>query len=357
MSRNISLDLLRIIAMFMILVLHSIVFMDMPSFITINECLLYDIEIAFCRSGVNVFVLLTGFFLCSEQIKIKKIYTLLSSILFFNFILLLVKQIVSGGVTLSTILMCLSPFKYWFINCYVGLMLLAPYIIIAIKDMSHKTLDMLVLTLTLTNVLFGRFIGTADGFSLLWFINLFMIGQRLKRTSIQYSQKKIILLLIASITIHVIGSFILLNNIEILDSYNVGISGVYSNIFCLTTSVCLFLLFKQSSLTAHSKIISFFALSAFAVYLISENFIIKPEIWKIWNSLLKYTNASNNIMAFLSIQLAFCSLLFIVCVIIDRLRLFVFNLLNIDRFIYRLDLQTNKLLNYIVNKILKDETT
>lgn len=343
--------------MFMILVLHSIVFMDMPSFITINECLLYDIEIAFCRSGVNVFVLLTGFFLCSEQIKIKKIYTLLSSILFFNFILLLVKQIVSGGVTLSTILMCLSPFKYWFINCYVGLMLLAPYIIIAIKDMPHKTFDMLVLILTLSNVLFGRFIGTADGFSLLWFINLFMIGQRLKRTSIQYSQKKILLLLIASITIHVIGSFILLNNIEILDSYNVGISGVYSNIFCLTTSVCLFLLFKQNSLTAHSKIISFFALSAFAVYLISENFIIKPEIWKIWNSLLNYTNASNNIMAFFSIQLAFCSLLFIVCVIIDRLRLFVFNLLNIDRFIYRLDLQTNKLLNYIVNKILKDETT
>lgn len=196
MSRNISLDLLRIIAMFMILVLHSIVFMDMPSFITINECLLYDIEIAFCRSGVNVFVLLTGFFLCSEQIKIKKIYTLLSSILFFNFILLLVKQIVSGGVTLSTILMCLSPFKYWFINCYVGLMLLAPYIIIAIKDMPHKTFDMLVLILTLSNVLFGRFIGTADGFSLLWFINLFMIGQRLKRTSIQYSQKKILLLLI-----------------------------------------------------------------------------------------------------------------------------------------------------------------
>lgn len=232
-------------------------------------------------------------------------------------------------------------------------MLLAPYIIIAIKDMPHKTFDMLVLILTLTNVLLGRLIGTADGFSLLWFINLFMIGQRLRRTSIQYSQKKIILLLIASITLHVIGSFILLNNIGILDSYNVGISGVYSNIFCLTTSVCLFLLFKQSSLTltAHSKILSSFALSAFAVYLISENFIIKPGIWEIWNSLLNYTNTSNNMMAFLSMQLFFCSLLFIVCVIIDRLRLFVFNLLNIDRFIYHLDLQTNKLLNFVVNKI------
>lgn len=252
---------------------------------------------------------------------------------------------------MHTLITCLSPFKYWFINCYIGLMLLAPYIIIAIKDMPHKTFDMLVLILTLTNVLLGRFIGTADGFSLLWFINLFMIGQRLRRTSIHYSQKKILLLLIVSITLHVIGSFILLNKIEILDSYNVGISGVYSNIFCLTTSVCLFLLFKQSSLTAHSKIISFFALSAFAVYLISENFIIKPEIWKIWNSLLAYTNASNNIIAFLSMQLLFCSLLFIVCVIIDRLRLLVFNLLNIDRFICRLDLQTNKMLNYIVNKI------
>lgn len=349
MSRNLSLDLLRIMAMFMILVLHSIVFMDMSG-ISFPKCLLYDTEIALCRSGVNVFVLLTGYFLCKDNQNFRKIYTLMASILFFNIILLSIKHIL-WGVKMHTLITCLSPFKYWFINCYIGLMLLAPYIITAIKDMPHKTFDMLVLILTLTNVLLGRFIGTADGFSLLWFINLFMIGQRLKRTSIQYSQKKIILLLIASITIHVIGSFILLNNIEILDSYNVGISGVYSNIFCLTTSVCLFLLFKQSSLTAHSKIISFFALSAFAVYLISENFIIKPEIWKLWNSLLKYTNASNNIMAFLSIQLAFCSLLFIVCVIIDRLRLFVFNLLNIDRFIYRLDLQTNKLLNYIVNKI------
>lgn len=352
MSRNLSLDLLRIMAMFMILVLHSIVFMDMSD-ISFSKCLLYDMEIALCRSGVNVFVLLTGYFLCKDNQNFRKIYTLVASILFFNIILLSIKQILLGGVTLHTLITCLSPFKYWFINCYIGLMLLAPYIIIAIKDMPHKTFDMLVLILTLTNVLLGRLIGTADGFSLLWFINLFMIGQRLRRTSIQYSQKKIILLLIASITLHVIGSFILLNNIGILDSYNVGISGVYSNIFCLTTSVCLFLLFKQSSLTltAHSKILSSFALSAFAVYLISENFIIKPGIWEIWNSLLNYTNTSNNMMAFLSMQLFFCSLLFIVCVIIDRLRLFVFNLLNIDRFIYHLDFQTNKLLNFVVNKI------
>lgn len=96
MSRNLSLDLLRIMAMFMILILHSIVFMDMSD-ISFPKCLLYDTEIALCRSGVNVFVLLTGYFLCKDNQNFRKIYTLVSSILFFNIILLSIKQILLGG--------------------------------------------------------------------------------------------------------------------------------------------------------------------------------------------------------------------------------------------------------------------
>lgn len=356
MSRNISLDLLRIIAMFMILVLHSIVFMDMPSFITINDCLLYDIEIAFCRSGVNVFVLLTGYFLCSEQIKIKKIYTLLSSILFFNFILLLVKQIVSGGVTLSTILMCLSPFKYWFINCYVGLMLLSPFMNIAIKNMPHKSFDILVVVLTIINLLLGRFIGTEEGFSLIWFINLFLIGQRLRRTSIRYSFQKLLILIFISISLNVAGSFLVLNHMGNVDSYKVGVLGVYSNVFCLMTSVCLFLLFKQTNLAYCNKKVSALAISAFSVYLISENFIVKSDIWNIWNSLLHITNCTSYIITFLPIQIIFCSLLFIICVTIDKLRQQVFNVLKVDSLIDRLDVLSVKLLYSVVNRMRKDDT-
>lgn len=80
--------------MFMILVLHSIVFMDMSD-ISFPKCLLYDMEIALCRSGVNVFVLLTGYFLCKDNQNFRKIYMLVASILFFNILLLSIKPISS----------------------------------------------------------------------------------------------------------------------------------------------------------------------------------------------------------------------------------------------------------------------
>lgn len=259
-------------------------------------------------------------------------------------------------MTLHTIMMCLSPFKYWFINCYISLMLLAPYVIIATKNMSNKTFDMLVLNLTIINVLFGRFIGTGDGFSLIWFLNLFLIGHRLKRISIQYSLKKIFMLLVASIAMQVTISFLALNRVENVDLYNVGIVGVYSNFFCLITSVCLFLLFKQSVLPINSQKVSAIALSAFAVYLISENFIIKPEIWKLWNNLLAVTNSSSYLIVFISVQIVFCSLLFFICFIIDRIRLCVFEIFHVNSLIKRLDEQTIRLLDCIVNKMRKDET-
>ena len=134
-ERRSNLELLRIVAMVMIVAHHFAIhggFNYSNETITINRLWIQFLEIG-GKIGVNIFVLISGYFLISsETIKTNKIIKLWGQIFFYSL-----------GIYLLFIILGLSPFgvfrtikrlapitycQWWFASTYFVLYLLIPYI-------------------------------------------------------------------------------------------------------------------------------------------------------------------------------------------------------------------------------------
>ena len=164
-NRNVGLDCLKIIAM-MIVIHHSLGHTGIKEISLHSAASAVPVWLlaALCLSAVNVYVLISGYFLSeSDGFCFKKILKLWSQVFFYSlsfeviFVALGLKEF-----SLKSLLLSLIPFssnKYWFFTNYVVLYCLSPFINIMTKAMNkdqHKRICMLlfIFTVVLPNVLF-----------------------------------------------------------------------------------------------------------------------------------------------------------------------------------------------------------
>ena len=89
-ERKSNFELLRIIAMFMIIFHHISVHSNFNNLTTTNLLYLKFIQIG-GKIGVNIFVLISGYFLINtERIKINKIFKLWGQMLFYSLLIYIV---------------------------------------------------------------------------------------------------------------------------------------------------------------------------------------------------------------------------------------------------------------------------
>lgn len=124
--RNSNLELFRIITMLVIVAHHYVVNSGIEPIIWDNYPSTKSLFLLLfgCggKTGINCFVLITGYFMCSSQITLRKFLKLLLEIEFYN-ILFGAVFILSGyvDVSLKFIIESLNPIKsvtYGFISCY-----------------------------------------------------------------------------------------------------------------------------------------------------------------------------------------------------------------------------------------------
>ena len=119
-DRVVSLDALRVLCMFFIVLGHAVVHGDVLQY-TLTYSLDYfviNVLIAFLSVHVDCFVLISGYFMCTKEFKLRKILTLWGKTLFWSALLYLVLCL-NGFLTFSVqgILMACFPFtqqRYWF---------------------------------------------------------------------------------------------------------------------------------------------------------------------------------------------------------------------------------------------------
>ena len=102
-KRNPSFELLRVIAMLMILTLHYNIHAEVLLQLGIPAAavnLFANIMEAFAITGLNVYVLISGYFLSKGKVKLSRIITLICQVYFYTLIISLVMQAVgaSSGV-------------------------------------------------------------------------------------------------------------------------------------------------------------------------------------------------------------------------------------------------------------------
>ena len=129
-QRNSNIELLRIFSMLCIVAYHYFMygFYSEDLFYTGNK-FLSDILGDYGQIGVNLYLLISGYFLTEQRFSLKRLLTVAGQVWFYCWGILLVLTVLGkppAGLELKYLLFPLTMSHYWFASYYVLLLLLAP---------------------------------------------------------------------------------------------------------------------------------------------------------------------------------------------------------------------------------------
>ena len=315
--RQSNMELLRIVAMFMIVVYHAVVyaFYDYRAESPIFASLLTLLHI-----GVPLFVLISGYFGIKPTIKgVLQLYLIL---LFYNLLIYGIRLVLGDVLfTYKEFLKLWFPFsigrRWWFFKVYMMLYLFTP-VINFIRDKIGGG-KMLIISgfVTFYWGWFAQHPSLYDGKNVVNFIFLYMLGHQIRTKIVErnYNSKKVRLqycvsyLLIAGI----IGIVLYFSNEHIQDVIKRLCYGYNSPVLILM-SVLFFLIF--TTFNFKSKVVNWIAGSVFAVYCVHENFYFFRDEWY---SFLEQQYLANKGI-FPVVWIGVCLLLFMICILFDKIR-------------------------------------
>ena len=159
-TRKTNLELLRIIAMLMI-ILHHFALYSGFSFSVENAFgnkITVDILSMFGKLGVTLFIMISGYFYDKASFKLNKFLKLLITVWIYSIIGLTIGIITnSNEVSFINIIKAALPVtlgRYWFITCYILIYIFSPYVKTVIDKMERKDLKhMLIIAFIIWSVI------------------------------------------------------------------------------------------------------------------------------------------------------------------------------------------------------------
>lgn len=299
-KRNTNIELLRIFAMFIIILHHFVVHSDILNSVYlcgIPKIYIYLIQLG-GPIGIDIFVLISGYFLINqEKSKISKILLLWLQILFYSLSIYLLSCILNNEKILSPILinivMSITYNNWWFASAYFCLYIFSPYINKLLKSLDKKTYEFIIIVVFIMWCIIPTVTGSFfQSNRLLWFIFLYSVSSYIRiYEELIKDFKKSIFAIITFLTIAftILAKLIfeknaLLNNhIEhfLCDAQSLNIFIIAVSVFCFFIKLDI----KQS------KVINTIASTSFGVYLIHENNYVRDFIWKKAFNILNYADS------------------------------------------------------------------
>ena len=334
-ERNYALDLLRILSMLMIVFLHSNshggLFYPPESGLDGYVILSWAVE-ALCIVSVNVFVLISGYFLCEQSFRLSRVVRLIIQTVFYSWIISTV-MILTGKSTVSIKELLYSVFpvsfeRYWFVTAYIGLYLLSPLLNKCLNLLTKRQHAASVAVLVVLMAVWSDLIPMSDpfgvgrGYGLIWFVVLYTIAAYIRKhldvTKIRgalltYFGASLVLLLM------MLALYFLSQKISFLYEYSFYSYYVrYNATIVLVASVALFVAFLKMRIESEcaKHVIKVVAPLTLGVYLIHDNPWVRCVLWKAWFPL---GSMERNLLLPLK-TLGIVLLIFIVCIAIDYLR-------------------------------------
>ena len=348
-ERNSSIELLRIVAMTMIVVSHSCVhgLSGISSNLIINN--IFKDILTLGNLGVAIFVIITGYVSIGQNIKIKKIIKLEFQILFYSIVFYVVSSIINHSDFFSfELLKSFFPIifkKYWFMSAYMILYLFIPFINTFITNIESKKFYKFIL-LNVVLIFVIPTVTTSDLYfnELFQIFTFYLIGAYLKKNDIKSSidEKKLNFLLMGSITLLICSSCfieILALKFTFLTRYSTYFFN-RNSILILILAICIFLKFLSIN-EFKNKFINTIASTTLGIYLIHDNPNFRIILWNKIFTLSNYINKYYFIIVIFITSL----IIFIICCLIELLRKKVS-----DRFIDKIVLKIEDKISKIVKR-------
>lgn len=205
-SRMANLELLRCIAMMMVVVLHYLSKGELLGDLT-KEHMNYVTVAAwvlevFCIVAVNVYMLISGYFLCTSSFKLSRLLRLWLQVWMYSvgvsmiaaFTGILPSEECDTHYFLS-LLFPVSMGHYWFMTAYIFLYLLLPVIGMAVRKMTKKQMQlalagMLTVFCLMKSVLPFRLEMDGKGYDCIWYLCVFLTAAYIRRFGIPFLEKK-----------------------------------------------------------------------------------------------------------------------------------------------------------------------
>lgn len=284
-QRNSTLELLRILAMCMILGLHYIaptVGGALDTANSTNRAILHVLE-SFCIPSVNVFVLISGYFLISRRTTGLRKAVELYLIMVILDIALLFFGVLTGecAITFHNVVLALVPFAYgqhWFLETYILLLLFLPFLNLLIDRLGQKAHALLIGVQLLIFSLWPSFLPssplTDNGYGLTNFITMYLIAAYLRKHVVFRGKKKTALLAalvwLGSVAAIAVSSFI---------PYLRSAAWRYCYLFAISAATALFILFLNLP-EFHSGLVNLISGTTFDVYITHAFVLLQPLVYQ-----------------------------------------------------------------------------
>ena len=329
-ERTSNLEVFRIIVMLLIVAHHYVV----NSGLTAKGGPIYSEPLAWRsiflllfgawgKIGINCFVMITGYFMCTSHITVRKFIKLLGEVMFYRIVIYLIflgfGYEMFSWIGFIEVFIPITSLSTNFISAFLVFYLTIPFLNILIKHMTEKQHIRLMLLCFFIYIFLGTFHKVTMNY-VSWFIVIYFIG-----SYIRFYPKKIfdntklwgglsvISVLVSGVSVIVCAWY----------SMKIGKDMAYylvtdSNTFlAVATGVCSFLFFKNANIE-NSRLINSVAASTYGVLLIHANSdTMRRWLWEdTLNNVEMYNSAYMPLHAVGSV---IC--IFIICNLIDHIRI------------------------------------
>lgn len=301
--RQSNLELFRIITMFFIVAHHYVVnsgltAVDGPIYSNLlsGKSIFLLLFGAFGKIGINCFVFITGYFMCTSQITLRKFLKLFFEVMFY--------RVVIYGIFLATgytpfsltefikVFLPIQKLGGGFTAAFLVFYLFIPFVNVLIKNLNERQHFLLLALVSCVYILLGSIPSFSVTFNYAtWFIILYIISSYIRLYPKKlFGNKKFWIIASVLSVVACVASVIF----GIVLMHKMGINVVYyfvadsNKLLAVITSLSLFMMFKNLNIK-YSKIINIMGATTFGVLLIHANSATMRE-W-LWKDLLDNVGA------------------------------------------------------------------
>lgn len=343
MERKSNIELLRIVAMLFVVLLHANYFS--LGRVDITDIIINPIPAFFkayleqlCIVCVNVFVLISGWF--GIRPTLKGGLSLLFQVFFFHILIILVLLAIGESIPASGFYrLFYEDSPYWFVIAYLILYAVSPILNAFIETVNVRTYLSVLVSFFLLEFAFGWMSNVAgavynEGYSAISFMGLYLLARFLYK----YATKIITFSIPQNIMLYFLFSLLpILLFFLTKREFNYM---AYTSPFVISASVFFFMAFNKMKFS--NKVINYLACSSFAIYLVHLHPLVKDHFICLMRSAFEKLGGMYILFA-----VSFAIILGLICMILDKVRIFVWKQILKSDIIHRLHLQIENLYSKI----------
>lgn len=289
-TRNSAVELLRIIAMLFIILSHLCyhgVAGEQSSFVFNTIFAQWGI---LGNLGVDIFVIITGYFMCEKDFSIKNLGGVFTQVWFYSIFMAAVAVVLFGvSVSVKDLVQVFLPTifnEYWFFTAYIILMIFSPFINRLLSNLETSLFKKLLACCLVLWMIIPTFTTSSMfGNEVIQFVMLYLLGAYFRKNpenffAIKKNRVVITVLCFVLLFCSNIVITLLTNNFEILKPLS-----EYSDYFYSRSSVLIIgIAVSMFTCAVYSKpftnrFINEVASCVFGVYLIHDHPLIRSTVW------------------------------------------------------------------------------